>query len=559
MAKFISGFLDTIDTFLAWASSSLKQTTESYCEIETADSPTTLVAYDGSLASVIRIDGITTLLGVPEFERLHEGLTLAFQAAMKQSGRSLQVLFNYDKDRIGHEITEIFAPARATSKRLALDLDDLFDERVRYLSNYCGFENVFFVLWTRPELLPAEQVKQSGKDKIKFMKEKKVPPFRRTQNLMAAMTELRDGHEAFVRAIINDLEIQNLRANLLEAHEAIYEMRMSADPEFTDPSWRPVLPGDEFLVQSRQHDVGSYSDLLWPSLAKQILPRDAENLDMRTVRIGDKIYSSVFIDLFPKDIKIFMQLLQRTLSANIPWRISFLVDGNALSSMNWKAAITAILSFSSTQNRLMGDATKLLTYLDTNTDNAIVRLRVAACTWAPEGSMQLLRTRTSELAKAIEGWGTCEVSEICGDAFAGVVSSMLGVTSSSVATAALAPLCDVIGMLPITRPASPWKYGALLFRTPDGKPWPFQPGSSEQTTWIDLLYARPGSGKSVLSNAINLGLCLSGGLQRLPRIAIIDIGPSSSGLISLLKEALPQESTTFGGVSSIAHDARLFN
>ena len=27
--------------------------------------------------------------------------------------------------------------------------------------------------------------------------------------------------------------------------------------------------------------------------------------------------------------------------------------------------------------------------------------------------------------------------------------------------------------------------------------------------------------------------------MRLPRIAIIDIGPSSSGLISLLKEALP--------------------
>ncbi|MCX7118331.1 MAG: type IV secretion protein IcmB, partial [Legionellales bacterium] len=34
---------------------------------------------------------------------------------------------------------------------------------------------------------------------------------------------------------------------------------------------------------------------------------------------------------------------------------------------------------------------------------------------------------------------------------------------------------------------------------------------------------------------------LSGGLTRLPRIAIIDIGPSSSGLISLLKEALPPE------------------
>jgi len=81
----------------------------------------------------------------------------------------------------------------------------------------------------------------------------------------------------------------------------------------------------------------------------------------------------------------------------------------------------------------------------------------------------------------------------------------------------------------------------VLFRSPDGKPWPYQPGSTLQTTWIDLIYARPGSGKSVLSNSINLALCLSAGIQNLPRISIIDIGPSSSGLISLLKEALPKE------------------
>ena len=139
--------------------------------------------------------------------------------------------------------------------------------------------------------------------------------------------------------------------------------------------------------------------------------------------------------------------------------------------------------------------------------------------------MALLRQRSSELVKAIEGWGSTDVSEICGDPFGGFVSGMLAATLNSAAVATVAPLSSVISILPITRPASPWLKGALLFRTPDGKPWPFQPGSTEQTTWIDLVYARPGSGKSGLSNAINLALCLSGGLVRLPRIAIIDIGP----------------------------------
>jgi intracellular multiplication protein IcmB len=81
----------------------------------------------------------------------------------------------------------------------------------------------------------------------------------------------------------------------------------------------------------------------------------------------------------------------------------------------------------------------------------------------------------------------------------------------------------------------------VLFRSPDGKVLPFQPGSSKQTTWISLAFARPGSGKSVLMNVTNFALCLSDKLKRLPRISIIDIGPSSSGLISLIKEALPQD------------------
>ena len=42
-------------------------------------------------------------------------------------------------------------------------------------------------------------------------------------------------------------------------------------------------------------------------------------------------------------------------------------------------------------------------------------------------------------------------------------------------------------------------------------------------------------------NALNLGTILSAGTSKLPYIAILDIGPSSSGLISLIRDALPLE------------------
>ena len=43
-----------------------------------------------------------------------------------------------------------------------------------------------------------------------------------------------------------------------------------------------------------------------------------------------------------------------------------------------------LLSFTSEQNRLINKAVNLLDYLELNTDDAVVRLRVCAATWAPE-------------------------------------------------------------------------------------------------------------------------------------------------------------------------------
>jgi intracellular multiplication protein IcmB len=541
MIKAIKSFFSVFESLFSWLSDSLKQNTASYCELQTADSPTVLVAHDGSLVSVIRLDGVTSLIGKDEFDRVQTGLQQSLQTVMSQAGHVIQVYFSYNKDEARSEISEIFVPADETAKRLDLNLDDLFQERINYLSQYCAHEEVYLVLWTRLKSLTNEQVKRSRKDKQKMIKKEKIPPFKATQNIIAAIPDLRENHDSFVRSVLNDFKDYGFVAALLEVHEAIYVMRRGADPEFTDRNWRPSLPGDKITIKEAKQTSGEISDILWPSLARQILPRDAENLDLRTARVGDRIYATVFINLFPKDIQTFVRLFSRTLQTQIPWRISFLFESDGLSGVGIRKALSSVLTVTSAQNRLVNDSLNLLSYIKLNTDDAVVRLRVSAATWAPLGDVRLLRSRASMLAKAIEGWGSCDVSEICGDAYQGVVSTMLGVSGTSVAAASIAPLSDVLHMLPLFRPASPWNYGAILFRSPDGKPWPYHPGSHHQTTWIDLFYARPGSGKSVLSNTINLAVCLSAGIQRLPRIAIIDVGPSSSGLILLLKDALPAD------------------
>ena len=72
----------------------------------------------------------------------------------------------------------------------------------------------------------------------------------------------------------------------------------------------------------------------------------------------------------------------------------------------------------------------MLNYIEVNTDDAVVKLKVSLSTWAPDGEEKLLRMRAAELARAVEGWGSCDVSEICGDAFGGTVASMLAVSAN---------------------------------------------------------------------------------------------------------------------------------
>lgn len=82
--------------------------------------------------------------------------------------------------------------------------------------------------------------------------------------------------------------------------------------------WRPLLSGDKITIKETKGGANEISDILWPSLARQILRRDAENLNLRRASVGDHIYATVFINLFSKDIQTFARLFARTLQTQIP-------------------------------------------------------------------------------------------------------------------------------------------------------------------------------------------------------------------------------------------------
>ena len=99
MPGVVDSVAEVLDTLLAAISSGLKQTVESYCDLQTADSENTLVACDGSLISIIKINGVKALVGKEEFQRIHEGALQNLATSLAEQGHSMQVFFDTHKTR----------------------------------------------------------------------------------------------------------------------------------------------------------------------------------------------------------------------------------------------------------------------------------------------------------------------------------------------------------------------------------------------------------------------------------------------------------------------------
>ena len=523
--------LDSLGTAFLRA---LKQPIESFIRLETADDETTFVTKDGSLVTILAINGSAQIIGDSEYRSIIERATIKLGSRFDRPGQALQIYFSRNPDDTPKELKRLIRPTRMTARVMGLDLEDLLDERERHLSKYISSEDSFFVLWTRPAVM----TKAAAGEEKKKRTTQKWPVAKEAQFPYAAFDAMRTRHKSYVSGVMTAIEEVGIRSSVLEVHEALRCIRASIFPGREHAQFHACLPGDPIppRVSAKESDL---SEILWPTLGQQIAVGDAEVISPTIVRVDNMLWAGIDMTLAPMDPMPFPQLFARIQEANLPFRISYLVESGGIQGVQFRKFVASILAFTNESNQQVRRSIEGLTELARN--KPVVKLRVSLATWAPVGEMSMLEQRVSMLMQAVESWGYCQVTQTSGDPLDAVMSSALGIACASTAPAAVAPLEEVIKILPWQRACSPFENGSVLLRTPDGKVWPYQTGSSVSTLWFDLIYAQPGAGKSVLMNALNLGTCLTSGLSNLPYVAIIDIGPSSSGLIAMLRDALPPE------------------
>lgn len=531
--KFVSG----IDMLLYSLSNLTKKQLSDYCFIDTASSRTTLVAKDGSLISIFSIYGAKKIVGADELEVIQERFSSELLPIFKKQGHQIQFVFIRDPSRVKSELKRRLLPYWKAARNLKLDLDDLFQSKVDHLAKYCVYESCYMIAWSRPIVIKSEIKEEEEKNK-ELMKD--MPPAIGSQSVFRLYESLENKHKAFVDLLSNALRISEINFNILEVKEGLREIRKSIDNDLTSDDWEPLLPGDKLpmrdkkKIYSSEFDVG---DKLWQSVSHQLFTNQMVIESPDTVKVSDTKYvSSVFMEVPPQQTRPFKMLLDQ-LERDIPLQISIMIEGGGMEKMTLKSTAAALLTFANSNNKLIKESIEKLREVEMSGDT-IVKVSINAVTWAKDKNTLNLNKQT--LVKVMQSWGTTDTVLCNSDPFEGFISTVPGMTPVQPANPFIAPLKDIVPLLPLTRQSHVWEEGAIIYRTEDGKIFPYQPGSGVQTTWNYIIFALPGSGKSVLMNSDNFASVFVPGATEIPYIGIIDIGPSSSGLIQLLKDAAPE-------------------
>lgn len=536
--------IDAISEILIGVNANLKKSFRDYNCLETATDNVTFVAKDGSLLSVLEIDGLQTIIDKNTYMNY---VILPFAKRLspnfQKEGHVIQSCFDYRPEKSTAIIESMLKPYYKQAKLLELDLEYVLDAQRELFERSAAQEKNYLLLWTTPAALSKFEFQEEVAAKVNEQKEMGFNVPSHTGNPFLAYGALINKHDAFVKYVRSLLSESQLMNRELTIEEAAREIRKGIADELTSDNWRPFFPGDRVqpqIVKQKLH-YDEY-DIMWGKLANQIADIEIEGINNKIVKVGNRYYSSVYIDIMPQEIDIFQKLFDSLLLSSsskkgLNWRILYTMGGDGMAKMNLQYSISQILGFSSKDNKLFNGS---MNYLKSYVQNGgtVVRFQISLCTWSDD--IEELKKNISFLTQTVTGWGSCLVSDVSGNPIAGLASASMGFTTKGIATVSAAPIEEAVSMFPFSRPAQIWDVGSVLLQSPDGsKLLPFQPMSALQEYWVSVIFAEPGSGKSVFLNLTNLAFVLNPQSEDIPYISIIDIGFSSKGLIDLLQDALP--------------------
>jgi len=502
--------------------------------------------------SGLRMNGAFRMFGNSERLRAVEFLLTNLSVVLKQPGTQLQWICEVNPEQVKNDLRHISNVSRETWNRLNVDMrivDVLINERERLLSDRSTRENNFLTVSTSLAALDKNQATTDAQNAERSLNGIPLKLSAFTQVAPSQMRTLFQRHQSatqLVRKIMSAAEVQQF-VEVMPADIVMREIRRLYLPDQTNDKWRPAIQGDRghFAVQSLADD---HTRL--PHLRDQILSSPITLLEDGLVRIGSngagRYFATAYMYVHPSTWMAADTLIDQMPKYFHWWTSMTLISG----SDKWRnyvrshRTIANMLKILSTKNQDIVAHSDHLLALAQKENLLGFRMQVVTEAKSPELAQQQIFTLISDL----QAWGGSLWRQDVDDPDELLKHAVIGcdrATSFAGQTFAV-PTLDALVSLPFSRPGSAWQRhlsGSLLMLTEARRLYPFRhQASGLQKYASDLFIAPMGGGKSVMLQAIRLAYIeaySSYGL--LPRAVTLDVGPSSSGLIELLKAILPKD------------------
>jgi intracellular multiplication protein IcmB len=556
--------LDGIDELVRGIRGWSKSDHSQYLTLACAHSNNSLALFNGSLLSIIEIEGYMGQYIPDQFVELRDQWMRFMQTnANDRTNKGFDLFWSYEYDPEGMEesMHKAREPMRKAARRRGMDVDDIVDEEAQVYGQRCASEKQYLLVVSHIDSLPSAEHKAARTETMN-----KIRGSMKGRGAMLAnvgIPALGVVHEQHVSKLTNFLSTAGYGYSFrrLSVYEALWEVRHSLMPSTTSKGWKARLTlrdcafrsTEEVPVSVMKTDTGGpKSDLTFmlpPKLAKQLMPEDVVDLGKYVV-VGDRTYAPIFASELAVDPEPIEFLLRGVYRHRIPVRMVYCLGANSDQANYWNRVFAGNFNWMSASNRQITTANKAMQKYK-EAGGALFAYGISVATWAPtdvvynESGAPSYRVshideRSRDLETLLQQWGGQQLTTTHGCAVEALMSATPGYMIPPACPLAPQIDSDVVTQLPIMRPAKLWPAETgIWFRTGDGSLMPHQPMSSRQNTMITFFLGGMGFGKSnCLSDHINF-FANHPTADTMPYIRGMDFGASSSGVIDIVRHSLP--------------------
>ncbi|MBY7854250.1 hypothetical protein KW429_11140 [Vibrio fluvialis] len=530
--------LPSFTAFTNFLGDKLKHNAFSHCQllVPSANDNTVLITTDGGCLSAFEIVGVNRYLTSATESHFLSDVDAALSSVLKAPHHIIGINYVRDQERTSLMLNDIFRATQDTIARLGLAANHFIDDQKRDLSKRCAFERTILTVTTKPDTtkrakLDSDQLEIDG-EKVVIAE---IPV--EQQNTLAESIDIEQTHISYCASLTQALS-KEITVRSLTVDE--YLLIVKEEEELTSLSqtgWRAKTIGDNIDVTTNNLDS---EFVAYPPLAYQLVTSEktAVKNEPSILYANNRFVATIDREYFPIDPVPFSSFIS-SIETHVPIRMSYMFETGTENIANMLGSKRSWLMFFliAKQARQIDSSLETLIKYAEDDSGTLLSGHLSVATWASD--LTKVKEYKRDIIQAMTAWGTQTVRTPT-DTHKGYHATLPAYSNRPSARRCVQSLESHLCTTPITRPVAPMPTGGICMSSSDGRLFPINPTSSDQSYSLTSITGDMDSGKTVFSAVYNNTFLFGEGNDELPLIAYMDYGSGVHNYIKALRNWLPE-------------------